>query len=224
MIASIFLLGFFYWFELMGLACFVCAATLVCNMQVLKTSSFWGLSHPLPLGTALFSCIFLVIDLCLEIYGRGKTQQIVILSFCVLFFWNVFALMTLWFVPAPESIEFHRSMKFLFEPGPRLFIASVVAYATAVFAEIVIFSTLGNFFGGKYLWLRANISSWISCSLDGFLFSFLAWNVFSPSPLPIHTILFTYTFGAWIARVMASFFGTPALYIALYIHRKRRDA
>ena len=64
------------------------------------------------------------------------------------------------------------------------------------------------------LWFRLNVSTLLSGLLDNILFSVLAWVIFSPTPISIQSLVFTYILGTYVARVVVSITSTPIIYLS----------
>jgi uncharacterized integral membrane protein (TIGR00697 family) len=106
------------------------------------------------------------------------------------------------------------ALEALFTPSLRLLIASLIAFIISQHIDICIFSALKKRHGKHLLWLRANASTLISGLFDTFVFSFLAWIIFAPTPLSMTTVLIGFIAASQALRAFISIFSTPLLYIS----------
>ena len=78
------------------------------------------------------------------------------------------------YVPSPFDYA-HESMSVLFGLNLRISGASMLMYAIANFADVILFERLRKATGGKALWLRNNVSTILCNCLENFGFIFLAF-------------------------------------------------
>ena len=84
------------------------------------------------------------------------------------------------FPPSARYLVDNAAYSTIFGQSIRIIFASVVAFAISEFTDIFVFSKLKGLTKGKFLWLRADISTIVSSILDSFLFMFLAFYMTSP--------------------------------------------
>ena len=174
-------------------------------------------SFELSVGILPYPITFLVTDIVSEIYGRKKANQIVISGFISsLFIMLVVIIANM--VPAtdwsPVNNEVFSKVFGLY--GPAVF-ASMTAYLFAQLIDIRIYHFWKRILKGRHLWIRNNLSTIFSQSLDTFLILFLLcsgnvieWDKFSN--LFIQGFLF---------KVMIAIIDTPIIYICVgYLRRK----
>ena len=68
----------------------------------------------------------------------------------------------------------------------------------------------------KNLWLRNNISTFLSSLIDNTVFSIFAWIILNPNPLSFNTVIFTFILGTYVLRIFIAIFDTPFIYLAKY--------
>jgi len=206
-----------------GLMVYSALAVVVGNIQVLKATPLPVFPHPVALGTVVFSTLFLCSDILTENYGRKMAQKSVWLGFGAMVFVTVLMLITLSYPTAGEHERFyeaHAAMTILFTPAPAILVASLIAYLIAQMNDIWIFATISRLTSGKLLWLRTLVSTLVGAFIDNFVFSTLAWIVFSPSPLDFKTTFFTYVLGTYMIRVIIAIAGIPFIYISRRVKPK----
>ncbi len=199
-----------------GLYLYQIVAIVAANIQVLKTATFVFLPHPMALGTLLFASTCTASDIITEHEGVEAAKRGIYLSMaaqCVFALWMLFAL------AYPTSGTFNgegnviqSAFYQLFLPSSRLIVASLLSFYVSQRADVYVFSRLRAYTHGRALWLRTNASSMMGALLDTLCFSVLAWQIFSPHPVNIATLVWTYMFGAMLARALVSLLSTPVLY------------
>ncbi len=206
-----------------GLYVYNALAIVVANIQVLRLAQYSTFAEPVALGTVLFTTTFFVNDVITEHYGAEYAKKSVLLGF-----WSQLLLLA-WMIlglghPLPalnnasETIlsahNNHLAMLQIFTPSMRILIASLIAYYCSQYLDILIFNRMRLITQGKFLWFRQNIAMLISGVLDTFLFSFLAWMLFSPDPVSWHELIFSYVLSSQIMRFILNFSFTPLMYLS----------
>ncbi len=208
-----------------GIFIYLAVAIIGANLQVLKLSFFNFFDKPVALGTSLFATIFFCTDLLSEHYGKKVAQKAVWVGFAAFFVWTIITQITLGYAPlttnqAGEEFTWalgtHPALENLFTLIPSFFVASIVSYFVSQFVDIHLYEWIKKKSKGRFLFLRNNFSTMTSSLVDNTLFSFLAFIVFNPEPLPWPTLIFTFILGTYLLRVFYSLFDTPFVYLSYY--------
>nr|WP_281388112.1 queuosine precursor transporter [Puniceicoccus vermicola] len=205
-----------------GLYVYMAVAIIGGNLHVLKLTQFSVFPDPVALGTILFSTTFLCTDILTEYHGAPAARRGVILGFAGLVLFDLFLFAALAFRPLDPSdgalgasaAQMQENLEAIFLPAPGILIASLAAYLISQFNDIWVFSRLRAVTHGKYLWLRNNLSTWISALVDSVVFSVLAFVVFSPDPVGWKPLIFTYILGTYGLRVAVAILDSPIVYWA----------
>lgn len=205
-------------FGLAGLYAYIIVAIIVANLQVLKTTFFFG--DTIALGTILFSSTFLCSDIINEHYGEKSALQGVKIGFYAYFLFALFMLFTLGFKPAPESLDTHQNMAAIFMPAPVIFMSSIVVYFVAQNIDIYLFSSLRQATQGRFLWVRTLVSTSIAMFIDNALFSLLVWHVFAVRAYTLDYIFWTYIVNVFILRAVLAIMSVPIMCLAKKPHQK----
>lgn len=205
-------------FGLMGLYTYIVVAVIVANLQVLKTTIFFG--DTIALGTILFSSTFLCSDIINERHGKKAAFLGVKIGFYAYFLFALFMLMTLGFNPAPESLDIHEKMCDIFMPAPIIFVSSIIVYFVAQIVDIYLFSALRQITKGRFLWLRSLVSTLIAMFIDNALFSLLVWYIFAVRAYTLDYIFWTYIVNVFILRAALAVIFIPIMYIAKQAYQK----
>ncbi len=205
-----------------GLYVYISVSLIGANIQVLKAVKFGLFPEPIALGTEWFCSLYLAADILTERQGPAAAKKAIYLSFATYLFFTLAMLLTIGFQPlaAPPGEESlfiftsHQHISALFSPMPQIFAAGMISYITSSLCNVWIFQRIRKKTGARLLWLRNIVASVSSAILDSTVFSLLAWIVFAPDPLPLHTVIVTYIGGSLLLRTAVSVLDTPVIYLA----------
>jgi len=215
-------------FQKEGLYIYSTISIIACNMQVLKAMEVSWYSKPIALGTLLYATTFLASDVITELYGAPAARKSVGLGFMGSIIMLVLMIFTLGLRPLniPETSEHshfnqaHDALSIIFSPNAAIVVASLTAYLSSQLADIFIFSKLKTYTHSSCLWLRTLASTSIAAFVDTAIFSTLAWVIFSPEPVSLDTLIFSYILGAYAIQFMVALLNIPAFYLLLKIVKK----
>lgn len=209
-----------------GLYVYIAIATLAANVQVLKPVQFLFYDAPIPLGTLLFATTYLCTDILNEYFGPRSARRGVLLGFAGFLLWTLLMLLTIGFQPlgTTESGAFdaHDAIATVFTPAPVFFLAGMTAYLVSQFTDVLLYQLIRKRTGGRFLWLRNNLSTALSALLDNAVFSILAWIVLAEQPLDWRTVVVTYIFGTYLIRLAVAVLDTPVIYAAKWCVGKEK--
>lgn len=166
-------------------------------------------------GVLPYPITFLITDILSEIYGRRKTNQVVMAGF----FASLFVLLTLWLGGIFNAVEFspvnNETFDTVFAQSWRVITSSMLAYLVAQFVDVRIYHFWKKLTNGKHLWLRNNASTVLSQLLDTSLVVFVLF----VGKLDSGTML-EYIRDGWFYKVIFAFADTAVLYVVIYGIRK----
>ena len=213
MILSFFLIILAYkLFGKTGLYAWVALSVILANIQVMKTISFFGLVTAM--GNIIYSSLFLVTDILNEVYTKRDANRAVWLGFFVLISTTIIMQVTLRFVPhSTDFISPH--LEAIFSLLPRITFASLTAYLISQFHDVWIFAKLKKKYGKKKLWLRNNLSTFLSQLIDNTVFTLIAFlGIFSFS------IMLQIFITSMLMKTVVAACDTPFIYWARKIKPK----
>lgn len=209
-----FILIAFRYFGVYGLVCYSVVAVVIANMQVLKLGVFPYIDEPVALGTIVFTTLFTTSDLITEHYGAALAKKTIYLTFCMQIFVMLSMLVVIAHPGIEDSSQVNAGLQVLFTPSLRLLMASIIAFVVSQHIDINIFAYLKKRHGQNLLWLRGTVSTLVSGLIDNFIFSVLAWIVFSPIALSLNIVLIGFVGFSQIIRGVVSILSTPLLYLS----------
>lgn len=227
------ILFFHRFFGATGVIVFLVVAVIGANLQVLKLSFFSLYNQPVALGTALFSSTYFCTDLLCEHYGKRKAIKAAIIGLMVMPLWTIITYHAIIYAPltAEQSggnydwaLGSHDHMVGLFSIVPSITIASFLAFAVSQFNDVFLFDYVKKKTQGRYLFLRNNVSTFISVLIDNAVFSFVAFYLLAPNPVPIKALIFSYILSTYVLRLLFAVLDTPFLYLSkcqFFLPRKK---
>ncbi len=187
--------------------------TVTANIIAFKIVSFGN--FVVPAAVITYASTFLVTDFLSEVYGRDTAVKavwagflsniIMVLSVIIAVRWNPAPFMS------PEMVEsFNTVLGF----APRVVIASMIAFLISQHHDVWAFHFWKNRTGGRYLWLRNNLSTLISQLIDTLIFITIAF----AGKFPAEAIIAMIT-GQYIVKVIIALLDTPFMYLCVRIYR-----
>jgi len=196
-----------------GLFIWIPIATIIANVQVLKTVDIFTITATL--GNIVYASSFLVTDILSENYGKKEAAKAVKIGFFSLISMTLLMYLALKFVPSSEDFA-HESLTTIFGIMPRIALASLTAYLISQTNDIWLYGLIKRKFPAeRFIWLRNNGSTMVSQLIDTFIFSFIAFTGVFPWDVFWQIFWTTYLL-KWVVAAA----DTPFIYIASYWHRK----
>ncbi|KKB37698.1 queuosine precursor transporter [Bacillus thermotolerans] len=191
-------------FGRVGLFVWIGAATVLANLQVVKTVELLGLTATL--GNTMYGSAFLATDLLNERYGKEDAKKAVWLGFFTLLMMTIIMQMVLLFEPASTDFA-QEPMEQLFGLLPRIAAGSLAAYLISQMVDVHIFSYLQKKFPkDSQFWIRNNASTMISQLIDTLIFTSIAFLGTYPTDVWLQIFLTTYIL-KWIVALLDTPFG-----------------
>ena len=146
------------------------------NIFVLKQFNLFGLM--LTGGNILYGSLFLITDLLSEHYGKKEAFRGIFIGFITSIFFVISLQFLLHFTPNSEDFA-QESLEILFNLSPRILLASLISYLISQNIDIIIFDKIKRITNNKFLWLRNNLSTFISQAIDTLFFTFFGLTTFT---------------------------------------------
>lgn len=207
-----------------GLYVYIAIASIAANIQVFKAVKFSIFDMPVPLGTILYTSVYLCTDILNEFYGGKAARKSIYMGFMAMLLMAVFMLLTLAFKPLSTAeaangmqwaLESHNHMFAVFSPAPVFFIAGIVAYLCSQLNDVWVYTSLKKLTNGRFLWLRNNGAAAVSAFIDDAIFSILAWVTLAKDPVEWN-VVWGYILGTYALRLVVAILDTPVIYLAKY--------
>lgn len=193
------------------LAAVFVAALITANVVSGKIIVLGGLVAPA--GVLAYSITFAITDIVCEIWGKDRTKAIVRAGFAVqILVWLLIALAVNVLPPAPFWQAHQAGYAAVLGTTNRIIAASLVAYAASQTFDVWIFNRIKQATHGRHLWLRNNLGTILSQTLDTTIFITIAF-LGTTSLLPLIA-------GQLVVKWIIALLDTPVVYAGVYLLRR----
>lgn len=157
--------------------------------------------------------IFTINDIITEVFGKERTKSIIRSGLVVVF---LILISSLLFTALPPSLRFlanEKAYDTIFGTSARIAAASLIAFTIAEFTDVFVFTKIRVRLGKKALWLRNNLSNFVSQFFDTAIFMTLAFYAldkgFGNNVAFLASIVIPY----WLLKCAMSIIETPFVYL-----------
>lgn len=165
-----------------------------------------------PAGVLAYSITFAVTDTIGEVWNRRITQIVVNAGFAVLVLvWALITLALHW--PAAPFWPHQEAFAQTLGSTSRIILASLIAYGVSQTLDVWVFSRLKTLTRGRWLWLRNNVSTFLSQLVDTVIFITIAFY----GELPILQLMWAQL----LVKYGIALLDTPVVYGLVYLVRRR---
>ncbi len=187
--------------------------------EFMGAKTFPLLTWPIKLNAsvAIFTIplIFTINDIIIEVFGKERARSVVRSGLVVIALILVFSLLATHLPPSTRFAASEDAYDHIFGKSIRIAFASLTAFAVAEFMDVFIFSKIRERLGKKRLWLRNNLSNFISQGFDTVLFMTLAFYSFSQGLGANTSFLMSLIIPYWLLKCSLSVIETPLVYIGV---------
>lgn len=180
-----------------------------------------------PAGVVAYSATFLATDVVSEVYGRRAAGAIVKAGFLAQLAAAAFTFAALATPAAPFSPVPEDSYRTVVWAGSNIIVASLIAYLVSQLHDVWAFHFWRSKTGGRWLWLRNNLSTLASQLIDTVVFLTLAFYVLPAllggQPVPLG-VLWTMIYSQYIIKAAIALLDTPLVYLGVYLTRNYIEA
>ncbi|MBP3256002.1 MAG: queuosine precursor transporter [Clostridia bacterium] len=192
-------------FKKEGLYVWIAISTITANILVCKSIEIIGITTNL--GIVMFASTFLATDIMSEKYGSKESRKAIILGVVSEVIFITMTMLALKYEPSSIDMS-SESMKNLFSINFRVSISSIAMFLISSLLDIYLFEKIKKKYPNK-LWLRNNVATMISNSVENYFFIFFAF----VGLYDIGSMLTMATFASLIEIIIAAL-DTPFLYLA----------
>ena len=122
---------------------------------------------------------FAITDISTELYGKKFTRKLTLSGMLTLIVLMVYSAIFVALSPNERFVA-DDAYRTIFGSSLRIIIASIVAFGLAQLQDVLIFERIRKMTGGKYLWIRTNVSTFASELVDTTVFMFVAFYMVAP--------------------------------------------
>jgi uncharacterized integral membrane protein (TIGR00697 family) len=155
---------------------------------------------------------FLINDIVNEVYGPERTRSIIRASLVVILLIFLYSLLVTALPPSSRFISSEKAYDQIFSLSARFSLASLVAFICSDFLDVYIFARMRKSLGKKGLWIRVNVSNFLSQFIDTITFMLLAFWALDQSFASNFTFIASLVIPYWIIKCIISIIETPIVY------------
>lgn len=159
--------------------------------------------------------IYAINDIIVEVYGKERAQSIVRSSLFMILFLLLFSLLATNLPPSKRFMLTDPAYKTIFGISARFSAASLIAFIISEFTDIFVFSKLRQSMGNSKLWLRTNVSNFVSEFLDTAVFMTLAFYSLDMSFGSNFSFIAGIALPYYLLRCFMSIIETPLVYLGV---------
>lgn len=196
------------WLEL-----FIVVNYMINSFVIGKLFEVFGLNATLSAVT--YSTIFIGTDILTEHHGKKAGYRVVWMGFFAAVFLVWMEQVALYLDGLASTAAVHGAMHILFATSASYFTVSLITYLIAQRFDIWLFHWLHLRTHGRFLWLRNNISTFVSQAVSGIVFGTCAYllEIF-PREEVIEVMLVAY-----LMNVIFAALDTPAIYLSYWVRQ-----
>src|SRR3989338_3547311 len=177
--------------------------------------TFGGYTLNASVAIFVIPLLFSINDIITEVFGKERARSVVRAGLVVIFFILLFSLLATSLPPSSRFAEVEPAYDAIFIISARISLASLFAFALAEFLDVFIFSVIRQKLGSRALWLRNNVSNFVSQFVDTTVFMFLAFYALDKDVTSNVTFLVSLIVPYWILKCTMSVLETPFVYLGV---------
>lgn len=159
--------------------------------------------------------IFTINDVITEVFGPERARSVVRSGFVVIFFIFLFSLLAVALPPSTRFITNEKAYDTIFGVSARISAASLISFFISDLLDILIFAKMRKKFGTANLWLRNNVSNFVSQFIDTTLFITLAFYALGRPFFDNTSFLISLIIPYWLLKCFMSVIETPLVYLGV---------
>lgn len=159
--------------------------------------------------------IYSINDIIVEVFGKERAQSVVRSSLFMIFFILLYSLLVTYLPPSKRFLPTNTAYNTIFAISARFSAASLIAFVISEFSDIYIFARLQKKFGKTKLWLRTNLSNFVSELLDTAIFMTLAFYALDKPFMNNFGFIIGLAIPYYLLRCFMSIIETPIVYLGV---------
>lgn len=178
-------------------------------------------------GVAIFlmPVLFTLTDVMVEVYGKARAHSMVFTGLLAVSLLVLYTVLATSLPPSGRFAPMEPAYDTVFHASVRISLASLAAFLASALLDIAIFSRLRRIMHTRALWLRNNVSNFISELVDSTVLLTLAFYSFQRTPLDNLDFLVGIILPYWLLKCAMSVLTTPLVYAGVgWLRRSRTPA
>jgi uncharacterized integral membrane protein (TIGR00697 family) len=170
----------------------------------------------------VFPLIFTINDIIIEVFGVNKAKSIMRSGLVIIFLIMIYSVLVTALPPSTRFAPTEKAYDTIFALSIRFSFASLAAFAVSDLMDILVFAKLREKLGKRGLWLRTNLSNFISQLLDTVIFMVLAFYSFNEPFMMNFSFLISLIIPYWLTKCFMSIIETPLVYLGVQWFKNKK--
>ena len=160
--------------------------------------------------------LFTLTDVVVEVYGKKRAQSMVFSGLIAVALLIVFSFLATHLPPSHRFAGTEAVYDKIFGATLQIAVASLIAFAASELLDVLVFNKLRERLGKQALWLRNNLSNFVSQLVDSTIFVTLAFYTFNETISSNASFLMSIIIPYWLIRCALSVLETPLVYLGVW--------
>ncbi len=166
--------------------------------------------------------IYSINDIITEVFGIERAKSIVRSALIIVALLSLFSWLAISLPPSKRFLPTEKSYDTIFGTTIRIALSSLTAFALAEFTDLFVFKYVREKLGKNALWLRNNVSNFISQFADTVIFMTLAFYALDKSFANNLAFLSGLVIPYWLLKCFMSVIETPFVYLGVRWLKKNK--
>ena len=199
-----------------GLYIFGVITAELLGTKTFPIANFSWLHLNAPVAIFVLPLLFTMVDVVVEVFGRARARSLVFTGLIVIALLILLAALATALPPSSRSAATESSYDTVFHASIRISAASLTAFAVSELMDVAIFARLRDKMKSRALWLRNNVTNFVSQFADSAVFLGLAFYAVHDSFGSNITFLWSLLLPYWLLRCGLSVVETPLVYLGAW--------
>ena len=174
-------------------------------------------NFPLNASVAIFALpiVYSINDIITEVFGIDRSKSVVRAGLFMVVLLTLFSFLAISLPPSKRFLPTEPAYEKVFGTTIRIALASLTAFALAEFTDLFVFQKIRQSLGKSGLWLRNNVSNFVSQFADTVIFMTLAFYAPDKSLASNFAFLSSLVLPYWLLKCFMSIIETPFVYLGV---------
>lgn len=197
---------------LIAIYVFCIVVSQVMGAKTFPVANIFGFPINQTVSIFVFPLIFIFNDIINEVYGPERARSIIRASLVVILLLFAYSVLVTLLPPSSRFASSENAYDQIFGLSARFSLASLIAFVSSDFLDVYIFAKMRKALGKSGLWLRVNVSNFLSQFVDTVVFMVLAFWTLGDSFSSNFTFILSLLIPYWIIKCLISVIETPLVY------------
>lgn len=165
--------------------------------------------------------LFTITDVIVEVKGKARARSVVFAGLAMVVLLVAYSWLVTRLSPSTRFAPTETAYDTIFGASIRMSLASLAAFAVSELLDVAVFAKLRERLGKRGLWLRNNVSNFVSQFFDSTVFMVLAFYSFAIPFGKNYSFLLGLIIPYWLFKCLMSVIETPLVYAGVWWLRQK---